>query len=435
MTLFPNLIAGSLRLTHIPLETGLFVWQVASIFLFLLAVWHLSGALFSSQRARWGATVLLAGLLTLPISGTGLYLIDQYVNPRNLAGFAAVFAITYLLKRKYLWAFVWVALAASVHPLMWVFPFSFCALWIALGWMETRTPTLAAKGAARMEHPACFGLVLIPFTQYSPAYHEAAKLHAHHYIQNWAWYEWVGIVAPIVLMWWFGRIAQSRQWTLLMRACRAFAIYGLIYLVTALVLDLPARFESLARLQPMRSLYLEYIFLFVCVGGLLGEFVLKHHVWRWLVLFVPMAAGMFLAQRALFPASAQVEWPGAAPKNPWAQAFVWIRANTPVDAVFAMDPGYMHIDGEDNLGFRCMAERSRMADAIKDNGVVSMFPPLADEWWSEVQAQTPWKKFHAADFVRLKQKYGVGWVVLQRPGVSDMDCPYQNASVMVCRVP
>jgi hypothetical protein len=175
--------------------------------------------------------------------------------------------------------------------------------------------------------------------------------------------------------------------------------------------------------------------MFVVMGGLLGEYLLKNQIWRWLLLFVPLCAGMFLAQRSIFPASAHVEWPGAAPKNPWAQAFVWIRGNTPVDAVFALDPDYMHIDGEDEIGFRCLAQRSRLADRVKDDGVVSMFPPMAEEWWTQVQAQTPWKNFQLEDFSRLKKTYGVNWVVLQQPRVTWLDCAYQNRAVQVCRIP
>jgi hypothetical protein len=236
------------------------------------------------------------------------------------------------------------------------------------------------------------------------------------------------------MFWWFERLARTRQQTLLARACRAFLIYGLIYLAVALVLDLPARFESLARVQPLRSLHLLYIFLFLCVGGLLAEYVLKKSVWRWLALFVPLSFGMFAAQRSLFPASAHMEWPGRSPKNPWAQAFVWARENTPVNAIFALDPGHMDFAGEDEIGFRCLAQRSRLADAIRDNGVVSMFPRLADEWWSQVQAQTPWKTFQAADFARLREKYGVTWVILEQPGVMGIDCAYENSKVRVCRL-
>ena len=434
MTLFPNLVAGSLRVTHLPFETGLFLWHVASIFLLLLACWDLSGILFSSARARWGAVCLIAGLLTIPVSGTALYIMDQYLNPRNLAAFAAVFAVARTLEKKYVVALVWLIFAACVHPLMWVFPFSFCVLWIVLEKFESQFARLFAHQTATA--PVSLFLLWLPLSQQdSTRYHEAAKLHAYFYIQRWEWYEWLGVVAPLLLFWGIEKIARKGQWYMLAHISRAFVIYGIIYLVVALIVDLPAQFERLARIQPMRSLHLEYLILFLCLGGLLGEFVLKERVWRWLVLFVPLCAGMFVAQRALFPKSAHLEWPIAAPKNPWAQAFVWIRENTPVDAVFALDPGYMRIAGEDEIGFRCLAQRSRLADAVKDNGVVSMFPDVAAKWWAQVQAQTPWRDFKAADFAQLQRTTGINWVVLEQPGIPGMSCPYQNNTVQVCRLP
>jgi hypothetical protein len=148
---------------------------------------------------------------------------------------------------------------------------------------------------------------------------------------------------------------------------------------------------------------------------------------------------MFFAQRELFPQSAHIEWPDARPNNPWAQAFVWVRENTPIDAVFALDPRFMQLPGEDEIGFRCLAERSRLADDTKDSGVVSMFPPLAEEWWSQEQAQTPWANFGLQDFKRLKEKYGVGWIVTTQQ-VAGIECPYKGDShganaVRVCRLP
>jgi hypothetical protein len=95
----------------------------------------------------------------------------------------------------------------------------------------------------------------------------------------------------------------------------------------------------------------------------------------------------------------------------------------------------MNIDGEDEIGFRCLAQRSRLADKVKDDGVVSMFPPLAQEWWDQVQAETPWKNFASENFAELKKRYGVNWVVLQKPGNAGLDCPYQNGAVQVCRIP
>ena len=428
LTLFPNLVAASLRVTHFPMETGLFLWHIASVFLLLLACWELSGVLFSSARARWGAVCLVAALLTIPVAGTALYIMDQYLNPRNLAAFASIFAVTRTLEKKYWRAGLWLVFAACVHPLMWTFPFSFCVLLVVMDKFGNRKGWRATEVAALL----LVGMPLAPPA--SPAYHAAAKLHSFHYIQLWQWYEWVGILAPVALFWWFARIAKTRGWNSLNRVCRALILYDLIYFAAALIVDLPARFESLARLQPLRSLHFLYMLMFVMMGGLLGEFVLKNRVWRWLALFVPLAGGMFLAQRALFPASAHVEWPGRAPRNPWAQAFLWARQNTPSDALFALDPLYMQLPGEDAIGFRCLAQRSRLADTIKDSGAVSMFPPLAEDWWKQVQAQSPWQNFRIEDFVRLKEKYGVNWVVVQQPGVTGLECPYQNAAVQVCQI-
>ncbi|MGD0989913.1 MAG: hypothetical protein ABR874_19030 [Candidatus Sulfotelmatobacter sp.] len=432
MTLFPNLIAFSIRATHLPMEVGLFLWQVLGIFLLLLACWELASLFFPSPRARWGAVCMVGALLTLPVAGTALYIMDQYLNPRNLAAFAGVFMLVRTLEKKYLRALFWLAFAVCMHPLMWVFPFSFCILFLVMEkWriLSEGAEALSAAASALM----WMGIAFAPNA--TSAYHEAAKRHAFHYIQKWAWYELVGAVAPLVLFWWFARIARGREWRAAERVSRAFVLYGLIYLLGALVVDLPARLEAFARIQPMRSLHSLYIVMFVMIGGLLGEYVLRAHLWRWLVLFVSLGAGMFLAQRSLFAASAHVEWPGAAARNPWAQGFAWIRDNTPVDAVFAIDPYYMDIAGEDEVGFRCLAERSRLADGVKDNGVVSMFPPLAEDWWGQVQDQSPWKSFGLRDFSRLKEKYGVNWIVVQQGQGGALDCAYQNAAVRVCRLP
>jgi hypothetical protein len=434
MTLFPNLVAFSLGATHIPLEVGLLIWHLASVFLLLVACWKLSGLLFGSARARYGSVCLMAALLTVPVAGTALYIMDQYLNPRNLAAFASVFAVTGILQKKYIRAVAWIIFAACVHPLMWVFPFSFGALWIVIEQIEKHSRRDQQVGYS-VGAIGCILLLWIPLVGgKSRAYAESARMHSYFYVQRWEWYEWLGIFAPILLLWWFTRIARALQKPLLERACRAFAIYGLIYFVVALIVDLPPAFETLARIQPLRSLHLLYMYLFVCIGGFVGEYLLKDRAWRWLVLFLPLAFGMFAAQRALFAGSSHVEWPGRTPKNPWAQAFAWVHQNTPTDALFALDPDYMRIAGEDVIGFRCLAQRSRLADTVKDGGVVSMFPPLADEWWGQVQAQTPWKSFRAGDFDTLHARYGVSWVVLQQPGVNGLLCPYSNFAVRVCRL-
>ena len=149
LTFFPNLTALSLRVTHLPMEVGLFLWHVTSIFLLLLACWELSCLFFSDARARWGGVCLVAALLTIPVAGTALYVMDQYLNPRNLAAFASIFAVVRTLEKKYLRAFLWIVFAGIVHPLMWVFPFSFCVLLLVMDRFEgqwKKTSGIALSG-------------------------------------------------------------------------------------------------------------------------------------------------------------------------------------------------------------------------------------------------------------------------------------------------
>jgi hypothetical protein len=141
-----------------------------------------------------------------------------------------------------------------------------------------------------------------------------------------------------------------------------------------------------------------------------------------------------VVQRQLYPATEHLELPGRPSGNRWVQAFDWIRRQTPTDAICALDPEHMQLAGEDQHGFRAIAERSMLADAVKDSGAVTMFPALAASWREQLGAQQGWKHFQGPDFHRLRQRYGVSWVVLQQPGVAGLSCPYQNQAVLVCRV-
>ena len=423
-TLYPNLIAGSVRLTHLPLDAVLFAWHIASIFLFLLACWMLSARCFASPRARWASVALVASLFTIPIAGTALYIFDEYLNPRSFSAFLSMFAIVKCVDKKYVQAGLLMLVTFAIHPLMSVFTFSYCALLVVWPRFDRRTTMLAIA--------LPFGVTLAPPPK---AYHLVALSHPFHYITRWHWFEWLGVIGPLVIVWWFSRIAKSRQIPNMARMCAALLIYELVYIPAAIILSVVPRFEALARLAPVRSLFLVYVLMFLFAGGLIGEYILKNHLWRWLVLFIPLCAGMFFAQRALFPASTHIEWPGIQSKNPWVQAFVWIRNNTPNDAYFALNPQYMNLDGEDEQGFRAIAQRSQLADAVKDSGAVSMFPIMADEWLRQVQAQDRWQHFQLQDFQRLKSEFGVTWIVAEQPNVTGLDCPYQNPMVRVCRLP
>ncbi len=70
--------------------------------------------------------------------------------------------------------------------------------------------------------------------------------------------------------------------------------------------------------------------------------------------------------------------------------------------------------GDDQRGIRVVAERSALADDLKDSGSVSLFPQLANPWKTQVVAQEGWKNFKLADFPKLSRVLRSWVIVLQR---------------------
>jgi hypothetical protein len=95
----------------------------------------------------------------------------------------------------------------------------------------------------------------------------------------------------------------------------------------------------------------------------------------------------------------------------------------------------MAAPGEDYHSFRALAERSMMADNIKDPAMVAQIPELAPVWARQVAAAKGWSRFQLADFERLKAEFGVSWVVVTYPQPAGLACEWHNDSRAVCRIP
>lgn len=426
-TIFDKLIAGSVRLTHLPLGAMLLLWQFASIALILWGCLRIARRVFVESHAQWAAVAFVAALLTLPVAGTGLYLDDQYLHPRALATAAILAAIVAVLDRRRVLAGFLLALAFVIHPIMASFGISYC---IFLWW--------------RVEKPSIFlAATTLPlgwvFQPTSPAWQQAAVTRDYYFLSRWHWYEWLGVIAPLCLLWGIYRLARKNgsmihAYMVQAHVASRLALFGVFQLAVAVAIMLPSSLDRLKPFQPMRFLHLLYLIFALLAGGIIGQRVLGRHSYRWLLLFVPLGLGMFWAQRQTFPATAHIEWPGAKSGNPWVEAFAWVRQNTPSDSLFALDPYYMQLPGEDFHSFRALAERSALADYVKDAAVATQVPSLAARWKEEVDAQREWRNFRAEDFQRLKSSFGVNWAVVALPGVKEMDCPYQNGRVLVCRL-
>ncbi|HEY3974792.1 MAG TPA: hypothetical protein VGM18_17435 [Candidatus Sulfotelmatobacter sp.] len=443
-TAFDKLIALSIRWTHIPLPWALFLWQCAATFLVLWGCLRIAQRCFDREYEQWAAVAMVAALLTLPVSGSGLNLTDQYLHPRALATALILAAIVAVLEGRRLLAGVLLLLAFPVHLNMTPFGVSYCFF---LMW----TPkTFTRQKSERPSAQAVGMLLLMPlgwlFEPASDSWRQAEAMRSFYWLSHWHWYEWLGVVGPLALLWWFRKLALSRNSnvaantittnTVMAKMAERMVYFGIFQLAIALIFMLPPRLERLRSLEPMRFLHLVYLLFVLLSGGLLARYLLKQSVLRWLLLFIPLGAGMFYAQRQLYPDTVHLELPGRASGrasgNDWVEAFRWISRNTPVDSQFALDPHYMEMPGEDYHGFRALAERSVLADAVKDPGMVVRVPRLGPRWLRELNAQAGWRNFQKPDFERLHAQFGVNWVVLTNPPVPGLTCPYQNDRVSVC---
>ena len=84
-TIYDKLIAASIRLTHLPSDVAIFLWQFVTTLAILAACLAIARRCFPKPEAHWAATATVAALLTIPVSGTGISLTDQYLHPRALA--------------------------------------------------------------------------------------------------------------------------------------------------------------------------------------------------------------------------------------------------------------------------------------------------------------------------------------------------------------
>ena len=429
-TAFDGLMAHFVQWTHMPLAWAELVWQLVALFLILWAVKKIANLLFRDSSARWAAVAMVAGVFTLPVAGTALYMADQHLHPRTLATAMILLAVRRVLDGKRWQAIALLLVAFLMHPLMAAMGISFCCF-LTVALMERVHVRL------RWLRNATFALVPLGWV-FEPAdttWRQALDTRTYYYLYQWTWYEWLGALAPLLLFGLLWRFAHKRGETLLARFAAAVFFYAVFQQTLAMAMLWPSSLVRLTPLQPMRYLHLEYFLFMMMAGAMLGRFVLQRSVWRWAVFLLAINGSMFLWQRAEFGGGDHLELPGRAPANPWLQAFAWIRVNTPESAYFALDPHYMEVPGEDFHEFRALAERSQLADAVKDAAVVTQVPELGPVWASQVTAEEGWRNFKLADFERLKRAFGVDWVLVAHPQPEGLACRWHNDSLAVCQIP
>src|SRR5208282_6494126 len=170
---------------------------------------------------------------------------DQYLHPRALATAIILGAILAVLDGRQLLAGALLTAAFFMHAIMAAFGASFCMF---LFWHPAKR-TETERGRA-----AVWTLPLLPlrwvFEPASDAWRQAAATRPFYFVLRWHWYEWLGVVAPLALLWWFRVLAERRRSAgavheVIALVSGRLVYFGVFQLAVALVMLLPARLERL----------------------------------------------------------------------------------------------------------------------------------------------------------------------------------------------
>lgn len=414
LTLFDEAVAGLARVSPVPLDVLLLFLHVMVTFGLYLGCWRIAAHCFPGACARWCAVVLVAAASPLPVAGTLLRVDEVYLHPRRVATAALLLAFASLLERRRR-AAGWLALAFGCHPQM--------AAWglfhlVVQAWPAFRVPVSTGALAA-----------LAPLAGWTSIVSD----RRHLFPGRWNVAEWAGAVFPLLACARIAGTATRIGATTVAHLARRLAVAVLLAMAAALVLSLGPVTPALL-LDPMRTLHFAYVLVALLGGGLIGQVHLVSRPRLRVAIALILAAVALISARLSYASSGQIEMSAQGSPNPYAQAFAWVRAHTPATARFALDPEYLRQPGADVHGFRALAERSMLADAVKDRAVTLYEPALVERVEREIAARSGWRRFGHGDFQRLREQHGVDWVLVaasQRPGLT---CPYEGAGVLVCRL-
>lgn len=426
-TLFDELLAAALR-AGVPLDVAMFVGQIVSIAVVAAGGRRVLMLAGFATEAAWAGVMLLMFVLPCPVAGTRIGVLEPYLLPRGLAVGFALWAFAFAIERRSM-AVLLLVVAGVLHPLT--------GLWSAghvLAQVVDRRwiSTLRAAGVAALLLAAigCAPLLVPAFDE--STYWQTAlapESFGARYPWHWPWYEWAGVVAPIALGWIVAKSVPSASGS---RIATRLTLSTLAGVVVALIVTVAP--DRQWPLQPMRQLHLVYVVVIALAGAWIETRLLRGRLLP-RVLAAVLVIGTVVAVQQRYPSSSFVDWPGRLPDNAFVRAFDWIRLNTPVDTRIAIDPFYLRHPGPDWHAARVFTQRSMITDAVHDLAPAAMSPPLAARWTAEQRALAGWSSFQRADFARVGRDLQVSWLVLGATHAPDLDCPFVEPTVRVCRVP
>lgn len=428
-SIFEKLVALLVRISGTKLEWVLLLVQAAATAATLQGARRFADELFSSRRAGWMAFALIAAAFTLPIAGTSLSVMDPYVTARSMTTPLALFALAAMCRWSWNEAALLTVCSIAFHPLMGGMLALFEVIFFCYAQPRWRWKLLLAGGGVS------FGLfsaatILAFLRPDSVTYRGIVWQRTYLFLETWAWYEYFGIVMPLLLcLWVWMSVPPSR----LRDLAATVVLSGSFIAFVCLVFVHPSGSMFLARIQLLRIFSVIYLAGIVMMAGWLAD-VYENRT-KVAVLFpILMAIGTSAAQFAAYDGRLHVELPTRPDPGAWHQAFLWIGGHTAPNALFGADPDLMELPLEGHEGFRAATDRGILGNN-KDGGVVVLSPVLTERWVAQYKAQRNLASEPDSERVTHLAPFHVSWVLLPPAARTSFSCPFQNSVLKVCSLP
>ena len=427
LSIFSGLAAALVHYLRIPLETLLLLLYLASIVAFLCACEALAVRLFASDRERWGAMLLAGICFTLPAAATSLLIMDPYVTARSFTTPLSLFAVVYLCDRAWLRTALVTSLVIVLHPLMGVYLLAFLALFLLVHNARMKEAVYLCLAGLFL----CGTLLYFDrMSLVTVAYRQAMLGRTYLFLINWRWYELAGLLAPLAL---FGLVVRStRRGSSIRELSSTCLLLGSTATLASLLFVHPQYPGLLVRLQVLRAFHTIYAIGLILLGGYCGSRFSTRTRWLFVPAALGIAAAMYVGDKSSYPRSGHIDWALPESRDPWEQAFRWIRQNTPTNASFAAAPSVLRDMQTDSTGFRAVAQRDILVD-IKDEGIAFIFPASAPQWLERQTAQLQLADLETGRYRDTLRQYDVSWLLLPPDARPPFACPFRNFVVAVCR--
>ena len=438
LSIFSDVAARAIAMLHVPLDLFLFISYFLLTALTLMLAARLGCRLWNTGQAGWGAMALLVVCYPIPVAATSLLLADPYITARSastpltLLALLAASSPDVRRSRSLATTALYTLLAALFHPLMGVYLLLFLSVFFLVRTARWRMVIGLSVGVFAVGAALHFARVGIGE---SAAYREAVASRDCYFLAHWEWYEKFGLVAPLALL--------TGAWYRLNNVAGQLAltcvIVGGICTLTSVCFVHPAQADLLMRIQLLRSFHTVYLLGAIFLGSALAVSTPPRLRVPLAGLLIAVAVGMYLNERATYLPVSHLEAPeafsprGSAALDSWQKAFSWVRTYTPATASFAIDPRFMHAQGESMPGFRAVAQRSILTD-VKDEGPVSLFPKIAPAWSERRDLETDLDRLTDAERRTRLLASGVNWLLLSPTAITTLPCPFRNPAVQVCSI-